>query len=100
MRPTTSAKKAAKTKTSQVKNGKAKDKRPEEGPRQEEESQEVAIAEIRTTQAGREQPEPTLPPYRAGCPDCGEFPLVTEQKIRTWRVCRCRSCGWRGEMEG
>lgn len=93
MRPTTSAK----TKPSQVKNGKAKDKRPEEGPRQEEESQEVA--EIRT-QAGREQPEPTLPPYRAGCPDCGEFPLVTEQKIRTWRVCRCRGCGWRGEMEG
>jgi hypothetical protein len=75
---------------------KQKDKENRETP---EEGQEVAIAEIRTTQAGRDQPEPTLYPYRAGCPQCHTFPLVTEQKIRTYRVCRCRECGWRGEME-
>jgi predicted RNA-binding Zn-ribbon protein involved in translation (DUF1610 family) len=97
MRPTTSFKKAAKAKAIGVKNGKAEDKRPEN---REEEGQEIAIAEIRTTQAGNQQPEPTLYSYRAGCPGCGEFALVTEQKVRTWRICRCRECGWRGEMEG
>lgn len=40
-----------------------------------------------------------LPKYRAGCPDCHERSLVTEQKIKQWRLCRCRECGWRGEME-
>jgi DNA-directed RNA polymerase subunit RPC12/RpoP len=97
MRPTTSSKKSAKTKATGVKNGKSKQK-DEKNREIPEEGQEVGIAEIRTTQAGREQPEPY--PYRVGCPNCGEKSLVTEQKIRTYRVCRCRECGWRGEMEG
>jgi hypothetical protein len=42
--------------------------------------------------------EPELPSYREGCPKCHDFPPVTEQKVGPWRVCRCRSCGWRGEM--
>jgi predicted RNA-binding Zn-ribbon protein involved in translation (DUF1610 family) len=100
MRPTTSSKKAAKTKATGVKHGKSRETDKESKAQAEEEGQEVAIAEIRTTQAGREQPEPTLYPYRAGCPNCGEKSLVTEQKIRTYRVCRCRECGWRWEMEG
>lgn len=40
-----------------------------------------------------------LPKYQDGCPECHERSLVTELKIRSWRQCRCRECGWRGEME-
>lgn len=101
MIPSNSSKKAAKTKKSKangVKNGKASKETAKN--RHEEEGQEVARAEIRTTQAGRGQPEPKVYPYRNGCPQCSEKSLVTEQKIRGWRVCRCRECCWRGEMEG
>jgi hypothetical protein len=47
-----------------------------------------------------ETPEtaPDLPRYQNGCPECGEHSLVTEQ-IHSWRVCHCRECEWRGEME-
>ncbi|OPY78279.1 MAG: hypothetical protein A4E65_02302 [Syntrophorhabdus sp. PtaU1.Bin153] len=73
-----------------------------EGLRNEEKQrqEEVAVAEIRTTQATYQQDPPEPYTYRDGCPDCGAFPVVTEQKIRTYRVCRCRECGWRGEMVG
>lgn len=42
---------------------------------------------------------PDLPRYQDGCPECHERSLVTELKIKSWRQCRCRECGWRGEME-
>lgn len=45
------------------------------------------------------EPEAPLPKYQAGCPECHERSLVTELKIHSWRQCRCRECGWRGEME-
>ena len=59
--------------------------------------------EIRTP----ESPAPTMPQddkdiplYKEGCPDCGEFRLVTERKHYGQRVCRCimPGCGWRGKM--
>jgi hypothetical protein len=46
-----------------------------------------------------EETAPDLPRYQDGCPECGEHSLVTEQKIHSWRVCHCRECEWRGEME-
>lgn len=63
--------------------------------------------ETREPSIGNESPEAyvnetetSLPKYQAGCPECEEHSLVTEQKIHSWRVCRCRVCDWRGEMEG
>jgi len=46
-----------------------------------------------------EETAPDLPRYQDGCPECHEHSLVTEQKIHSWRVCHCRECEWRGEME-
>lgn len=84
-----------------AKNGKKSSQEKKADTSREEAEQEVAVAEIRTTQAEySESYNPTVYPYRAGCPECHEKSLVTEQKIRTYRVCRCRECGWRGEMEG
>lgn len=39
-----------------------------------------------------------IPFYRLGCPRCSTKILVTEQKYHGKRLCRCRECGWRGEM--
>lgn len=82
-----------------LKNGKIALKPTQKQPQQAP-HEDVAIPEIRTTQATYWTPEPAIPLFRNGCQSCHEKSLVTEQKIRTWRVCRCRVCGWRGEMEG
>lgn len=49
-----------------------------------------------------EEPEKkqAIPLHRNGCPTCDTKALVTEQKYHGKRICRCRECGWRGEMEG
>jgi len=34
---------------------------------------------------------------KSPCPECGAFPVVTEQKNKSMAVYRCRVCGFRWE---
>lgn len=40
----------------------------------------------------------TLPLYKDGCPKCKDKTLVTLQKLTDERICRCRSCSWKGRL--
>lgn len=62
--------------------------------------EEVGYSELRTTEAKIQD----YPPFKNGCPKCGEKSVVTMSRLfdfgdnREVRICRCRVCPWHGKL--
>lgn len=68
---------------------------------EEKASEEIGYSELRTTEAKIQD----YPPFKDGCPKCGEKPVVTTIRLfdfgdkgREVRICRCRVCSWHGKL--